>query len=62
MQGNALVITYRFRGTLAAKTLNLSITVDFVIFQNRQLGLLALVLDLLRARVHLFLSFLASTT
>jgi hypothetical protein len=47
---------------LSAKTLNLSITIDLVVLENSQLGLLALVLDLLRGSVHLLLALLAATT
>ena len=35
-------------GALAAETLNLAITVDLVVLEHGELGLLALVLDLLR--------------
>jgi len=48
--------------TLSAKTLNLSITVDLVVFENGQLGLLALMLDLLGGSVDLLLALLGTTT
>jgi len=47
---------------LAAETLNLSIAVDLVVLENSQLGLLALVLDLLWGGVDLLLALLGSTT
>jgi hypothetical protein len=47
---------------LAAQTLNLAIAVNLVVLQDSQLGLLALVLDLLGSGVHLLLALLGSTT
>jgi hypothetical protein len=38
---------------LAAETLDLSITINLVVLENSQLGLLALVLDLLGSGVNL---------
>lgn len=49
-------------GTLPPQTLDLSVTVDLVVFENGQLGLLPLVLDLLWGSVHLLLALLAATT
>ncbi len=40
------------------QTLNLAITVDFVVFEHGQLGLLALVLDLFGGGVNLLLALL----
>ena len=54
--------TYVGSGALSAKTLDLSITVDLVVFENRQLGLLALVLDLLGGSVDLLLALLGTST
>lgn len=54
--------TYVRSRTLSAKTLDLSITIDLVVLENSQLGLLALVLDLLRGGVDLLLALLGSTT
>ena len=53
--------SYRFRGTLPPQPLNLPIAIDLVVFQNRELGLLALVLDLLGSSVHLLLTLLGTT-
>lgn len=47
---------------LTAQTLNLAITVNLVVLEDSQLGLLALVLDLLGSGVHLLLALLGSTT
>lgn len=47
---------------LAAETLDLAITVNLVVLEYRQLGLLSLVLDLLWGGVDLLLSLLGSTT
>jgi len=48
--------------TLSAETLNLSITVNLVVLENSQLGLLALMLDLLWGSIDLLLALLSSTT
>jgi hypothetical protein len=47
---------------LAAKTLDLAVTVDLVVLEHGQLGLLALVLDLLGGGVDLLLALLGTTT
>jgi len=47
---------------LSAKTLDLSITINLVVLEHSQLGLLALVLDLLGSAVHLLLALLATST
>jgi hypothetical protein len=49
-------------GALAAETLNASIRADLVVLEDGQLGLLALVLDLLGGGVDLLLALLATTT
>jgi len=49
-------------GALAAETLNLAVGVDLVVLEDGQLGLLALVLDLLGGGVDLLLALLATTT
>jgi hypothetical protein len=49
-------------GALAAETLNLAITVDLVVLEDSELGLLPLVLDLLGGGVDLLLPLLGSTT
>ena len=54
--------TYVGSWALSAETLDLSIAVDLVVLENSQLGLLALVLDLLGGGVHLLLALLATTT
>ena len=54
--------TYVGSRALSAKTLDLSITVDLVVLENRQLGLLALVLDLLGGSVDLLLALLGTST
>jgi len=48
--------------TLPPQALDLAIPIDLVVLQHRQLRLLALVLDLLRRRVHLLLALLATAT
>jgi hypothetical protein len=48
--------------TLAAKTLDLAITVNLVVLEDSEFGLLALVLDLLGGGVHLLLPLLGHTT
>jgi hypothetical protein len=55
-------MTYVGSWALAAETLDLSITIDLVVLENRQLGLLALVLDLLGGSVDLLLALLGTTT
>ena len=47
---------------LAAETLDLSIAVNLVVLENSQLGLLALVLDLLWGGVDLLLALLGTST
>lgn len=47
---------------LTSQTLDLAVTVDLVVLEHGQLGLLALVLDLLRGGVNLLLALLGSTT
>merc|ERR1712151_53625 len=49
-------------GALPPQTLNLAVTVDLVVLKHRELGLLALVLDLLGRSVHLLLTLLGHTT
>jgi hypothetical protein len=49
-------------GALASKALDLAIRVDLVVLEDSQLGLLALVLDLLGGGVHLLLALLGHTT
>ncbi len=46
----------------SSQALDLAITIDLVVLEHSQLGLLALVLDLLRGGVHLLLSLLCTTT
>jgi hypothetical protein len=46
---------------LAPQALNLSITVDLVVLEHSQLGLLPLVLDFLGCGVHLLLALLGTT-
>ena len=48
--------------TLSPQSLNLPITVYLVVLEHSQLGLLALVLDLLWGSVDLLLAFLSTTT
>lgn len=47
---------------LTAKTLDLAVTVNLVVLEHSELGLLALVLDLLGGGVDLLLPLLATTT
>ena len=54
-------MTYVGCRALSTETLDLSITVDLVVLQYRQLGLLPLVLDLLRSGVDLLLALLGHT-
>jgi hypothetical protein len=51
-------MTYVGSWALAAETLNLSVTIDLVVLENSQLGLLALVLDLLGSSIDLLLALL----
>jgi hypothetical protein len=46
---------------LAAETLDLAVAVNLVVLEDSELGLLALVLDLLGGGVHLLLALLGST-
>jgi hypothetical protein len=55
-------LTYLRGGALAAETLDLAIAVDLVVLEDGELGLLALVLDLLGGGVDLLLALLATTT
>ena len=54
--------TYGVGRALAAEALNGAIASDLVVLEHSQLGLLALVLDLLGGGVHLLLALLATTT
>jgi hypothetical protein len=47
---------------LPPQTLDLAIAIDLVVLEHGQLGLLALVLDLLRGGVNLLLALLGTTT
>jgi len=49
-------------GALSSQTLDLSVTVDLVVLEDSQLGLLALMLDLLWGSVNLLLALLGTTT
>ena len=49
-------------GALAAETLDLAIAIDLVVLEDRELGLLPLVLDLLGGGVDLLLALLGSST
>jgi len=55
-------IAYVWSWALAAETLDLSITIDLVVLEDSQLGLLALVLDLLGGSVDLLLALLGTST
>jgi hypothetical protein len=55
-------IAYVWSWALAAETLDLSITIDLVVLEDSQLGLLALVLDLFRGSVDLLLALLGTST
>ena len=57
-----MTATYLGSRALAAQTLNLAITVNLVVLQDGELGLLVLVLDLLGGGVNLLLALLATTT
>lgn len=48
--------------TLSPQALDFAITINFVVLEDSQLGLLALMLDLLRSGVNLLLPFLRTTT
>ena len=54
--------THSLIRALPPQALNLAITVHLVVLQHSQLGLLALVLDLLRCGVDLLLPLLGHTT
>ena len=54
--------TYLGRRTFPPQALDLAIPVNLVVLEHSQLGLLALVLDLLGCGVHLLLSLLSATT
>jgi hypothetical protein len=54
--------TYGVAGALASKSLDLTIGVDLVVLEDSQLGLLALVLDLLGGGVDLLFPLLGTTT
>ena len=54
--------SYSLCWALSPQTLNLSVTVHLVVLEHSQLGLLALVLDLLWCSVDLLLSLLGHTT
>lgn len=54
--------TYLRRRALPPQALDFPIPIDLVVLQHGQLGLLALVLDLLRRRIHLLLALLGSTS
>jgi hypothetical protein len=49
-------------GALATQALDLAITIDLVVLEDRELRLLPLVLDLLGGGVHLLLALLGSST
>ena len=55
-------MTYVGSWAFSPETLDLSITIDLVVLEHSQLGLLALVLDLLGGGVHLLLALLSATT
>jgi hypothetical protein len=57
-----MIVTYLGGGALAAKTLDLAITVNLVVLKDGELGLLVLVLDLLGGGVDLLLALLTTTT
>lgn len=50
------------RGALPPQTLNFPIAIHLVVLQYSQLGLLALMLDLLRCGVNLLLALLSTAT
>ena len=49
-------------GALSPQSLNLAIAINLVVLEYRQLGLLALMLDLLGCGVDLLLALLGTTT
>jgi hypothetical protein len=49
-------------GALTPEALDLAVAVDLVVLKDSELGLLALVLDLLGGGVHLLLALLGTTT
>jgi hypothetical protein len=53
---------YLRSGAFTAQTLDLAISIDLVVLEDSELGLLALVLDLLGGGVDLLLALLATTT
>ena len=55
-------MTYGGSWALSAETLNLSITIDLVVLEHSQLGLLARVLDLLWRSVNLLLALLGAAS
>jgi len=55
-------VTHSVAGALSAETLDVTIVADLVVLEDSQLGLLALVLDLLGGGVDLLLSLLGTTT
>jgi len=57
-----IMVTYLGGGALAAKTLDLAVTVNLVVLEDGELGLLVLVLDLLGGGVDLLLALLTTTT
>jgi len=54
--------TTSFSGAFTPQSLDLPVTVNFVVFQHGQLGLLSLVLDLLGSSVDLLLSLLSTSS
>ena len=59
---NQRVPTYLRRRTFPPQALDLAISINLVVLKDSQLGLLALMLDLLWCGVHLLLSLLGATT
>ena len=59
---NGQARTYLGSRALAAQTLDLAVTVNLVVLQDGEFGLLPLVLDLLRGGVDLLLALLTTTT
>jgi hypothetical protein len=53
---------YLSSGTFSSETLDLAISVDLVVLEYGELGLLALMLDLLWGRVDLLLTLLGAAT
>jgi hypothetical protein len=54
--------SYRLGWALSPQALDLAVTIDLVVLEHSQLGLLALVLDLLGSGVNLLLALLGHTT